>query len=115
VQSGPAKFGTISIPGDLSGSGFMLGMEAVKVDLADITYNRETLQVYPNPAHDAVNIRISNKNTAASIYNLQGELVKTLYLQEGTNSIPVSDLKSGLYLLNVTDGFGKRVVKLQVE
>lgn len=117
VQSGPAKFGTVSVPGNLSGSGFLLTLEATKVSgLASVNTDNSILNVYPNPAHDMVNVRLNGiKNTTASIYDLQGKLLKTQYLQEGDHTISLSGIKSGLYLLNVTDDSGKHTMKLQVE
>ena len=69
--------------------------------------NRIGIQIYPNPASEKLNIRLSStqKSCTLSIYDLLG--VKVLENSVGLNhevSIPVDQLKPGLYLVSVSDG-----------
>lgn len=59
--------------------------------------------LYPNPAHEAVNITAEDGLQCIVICNLLGQQVKTLKLH-GKNrcSVNTSDLTSGLYIVNIT-------------
>ena len=72
-----------------------------------------TINIYPNPAHNKLNINCSNIKkgiTKFSIYNVQGA---KLYSEETnintdtfTKVINVSNLKSGIYYLKIENDFG---------
>ncbi|MBS1593296.1 MAG: T9SS type A sorting domain-containing protein [Bacteroidetes bacterium] len=79
------------------------------------------INVYPNPANDAVNIDLSQAGAALSslatieISDLTGRILKREVAKE-TIHLSVSDLGSGLYLLGCTDqtGTSRGIAKLQV-
>ena len=62
--------------------------------------------LYPNPAHDVLNIESQQEIETVKIYNLQGQLIKEV----STNSIDVSNLNTGLYFVQVTIE-GKSITK----
>lgn len=66
------------------------------------------VSVYPNPAKDIVNIRITGdkKGEVFSIVNLAGKQVLTGKLEDEINSVDLSRLNSGLYFVQL--GTGKR-------
>jgi hypothetical protein len=79
--------------------------------------NASSLLLYPNPANENITVQISSitGDYMANIYDARGRLVITQKLS-GTseNTIGISGLKKGLYLINITDGersFTKRFVK----
>ena len=58
-----------------------------------------SFQVFPNPAYDFIKIVSENLlQIEAEIYNIQGSIIKRQFLYSG-ETIPVSDLKPGVYLL----------------
>jgi len=64
-----------------------------------------TATVFPNPSSDFVNINIASpsQNSFANIYSMNGTLVKTVNLEvNGINRISIDDLKSGIYLVQIT-------------
>lgn len=65
-------------------------------------YSEALVSLSPNPANDFVNIVLTS-NMTLNIYSVNGALVYTENLQEGTNTISVSNLKSGLYIINLID------------
>ncbi|CAN5506439.1 hypothetical protein BH10BAC1_BH10BAC1_10850 [soil metagenome] len=77
----------------------------------------EGLSIYPNPASDFVNIKVSSesKNIDVKIYDATGRLVKNIpNAKSGESTIDISDLENGLYLINLDDGNStntKRFVK----
>lgn len=64
------------------------------------------LQVYPNPASDMIRL---SKVSDVSIYNLNGQLVKSVYR---TDIVDISDMVNGLYFVKDVEG---NVVKLIVK
>jgi len=58
--------------------------------------------VYPNPASSHFNIQSQREIKDASIFNLSGQLVKTLNV--GQTQVDVSDLLAGTYFLIITEG-----------
>jgi hypothetical protein len=70
--------------------------------------NEMPVNVYPNPASDAINIT-SDKNLEgfnAQIFDMQGKLVSNNKLVNSTNSIQVSAMANGTYVYRITDKNG---------
>jgi hypothetical protein len=68
----------------------------------------DVIVTYPNPAHDIVNLRLSDKlagKMSIQIYDAKGVLRKSDYLQKTNTvlqrSINVSDLEGGIYYIRV--------------
>ena len=86
----------------------------VNIDLSTLTtsvkeqFNNKVLfSIYPNPFTDKININngTQSKLNAISILNLQGQIV---YKSENLdlNDIELSELKTGLYFITITDTNG---------
>jgi hypothetical protein len=62
------------------------------------------MNVYPNPAKDMINISwndaFGNEQLALHVFNLQGQLVKTIQISgnQNTTKIAVGDLADGVYM-----------------
>lgn len=76
--------------------------------IANIT--KEHLSVYPNPANDFIHIDMNgidrslwDDNASIKIYDVTGRVLKTIAITEVTNPILVSELTSGLYLIDITN------------
>lgn len=73
---------------------------------SDNTGISETLStpitLYPNPAEDVIYIKAPQKIDHATIYDLQGRVVKQFELNSQT-SLDVSDLDTGVYLVELFD------------
>tara|TARA_B100000795_G_scaffold269156_1_gene257770 strand:+ start:1208 stop:2251 length:1044 start_codon:yes stop_codon:yes gene_type:complete len=59
--------------------------------------------VYPNPARETICIASTGNgtNVSASIYSISGQKVKEISLMNNTNSIDVSSIASGIYLVKL--------------
>ncbi len=72
------------------------------------------VKLYPNPAHDQLTIELDGlQPQRLSLFNLLGEPVLEQELEQRKANIALSDLESGLYLLEVSTAEGlvtKRVV-----
>lgn len=72
------------------------------------------LTVFPNPTTDFVSFDWNNGEGDAQIVNLQGSILKNQTLQQGQNSVDVSILPEGIYILKLKteEGFlAKQFVK----
>ena len=66
------------------------------------------INVFPNPATNTLNITIDgmeNLNGKGAIYNTMGQLIQKIEL--GQTQVNISNLKSGLYILEYTIGDNK--------
>jgi len=69
--------------------------------LTDIMPKTFEVKLYPNPANDFFYIDMENsKCKRISIYNLNGQKVKSAFVEGGLNEINVNDLKNGMYIID---------------
>lgn len=65
------------------------------------------LEVYPNPTSDYINLEITNYRNYKKLYyqliDLNGRVVLTNSINELIHSVEISELSSGLYLLQIMD------------
>lgn len=79
--------------------------------------NLNTVKLYPNPTNDTVKITSQSNIKAIKIFDHLGRIVKriTLVNEILEKSINLSNLKTGLYFVEVEDKNGKQTVKLAKE
>jgi hypothetical protein len=65
---------------------------------------QKAIHIYPNPAVDVLYLSIQDPLSRIDVYNAQGQLVKCI--NNPGRKFDVSDLTSGIYMLNVTDQSG---------
>ncbi|MDO6491055.1 MULTISPECIES: VPS10 domain-containing protein [unclassified Cellulophaga] len=72
--------------------------------------------IFPNPTTDIIKIRSSLNNCDITIFDFNGEIVKSLFLgKNSTKEVSLSGLKKGIYFVqfkpkNETKGFTKKVI-----
>ncbi|MBU8893879.1 MAG: fibronectin type III domain-containing protein [Bacteroidales bacterium] len=66
----------------------------------------KNINLYPNPAKDELTVQIPFDNARVKIINSTGAIVKEIVLNRDENTINISDLVSGLYILSVDDEKG---------
>lgn len=69
------------------------------------------LKLFPNPATEYVYVSGLPADAFLTIFNLSGRIISSF---NGTNAIPVSDFKSGMYILVVETNLTKEVFKFSV-
>ena len=100
-------------PTPFESSGFDLTGVAVLYEntattgIADVTAAVEAL--WPNPATEIINVRLS-RAAESVLYDLTGRQVATYSLREGLNTLDLTSLKSGIYMLR-TEGSVSKIVK----
>lgn len=60
-----------------------------------------TIRVYPNPTASMLVIEGATGNGTMDVYNINGTLLLSEPIQEGVNTIQVSNLAKGLYILKL--------------
>ena len=70
---------------------------------------KQNVSVYPNPAHDVLNIELGDNQSDVVIYNSLGQVVRRYENVSGDMQINVEDLNAGMYFLKVGDNVEKVV------
>lgn len=72
---------------------------------------KSKVTISPNPMKDVVNISTADKKlTDVTFYSAEGKLVKSI--KENISSIPVNDLKSGVYIIKVKTSDSEQTFKV---
>ena len=82
---------------------------------SSVNETRYNFLIYPNPAKDELTLVTGSTNNLISIYNLQGILVKQLYVSNAESKINITDLSIGMYVIEVNNNgnssFQKFIIK----
>ena len=76
----------------------------------------ETLKIYPNPVTDWLNITLDNLNldTDIAIFDINGKKIYTKKITTAINTINLSDLNAGVYLIKIQNSkktITRRIIK----
>jgi len=75
----------------------------------------DNFKLYPNPAKQELNILLSTIENIISIYNLQGKLVKQSFSSTTNCKLNITDLSSGMYVLEVKNNKERNFQKFIIE
>lgn len=78
--------------------------DCATVGIKDLQNAENFFWVNPNPASEEINIQLKDADSANAvdriqIYDIAGQMVKTVYPSGNSISIPVTDCKPGLYIV----------------
>lgn len=79
------------------------------------TVEKAMFKLFPNPATSRVTIELDNVDSQIVIYNLSGEEVKQLNFASSSNTIDLTDLAKGIYLVSVFNGTDIQTQKLIIK
>ena len=87
---------------------FANGHSSVLTSVNDLKKNKDIqLNLFPNPSTTTLNISISNykisNDVTLEIIDMEGKIIKQLNNVNSENSITISDLSKGQYLVNVSN------------
>lgn len=85
---------------------FPLGIDNINHDL-------NSKELFPNPAKNNFFVEVA-KSSNYKLYSIDGSLVLEGNLQAGKNRIDTSIVESGIYLFEVENNIGKRILKIVV-
>ena len=77
-------------------------IQGVKITALPNETKPVTFQVYPNPASDHLYVNLSDGKYNLTIYNALGNVVLAKQVNGGLNTIDLSKLPAGLYIVDVT-------------
>lgn len=63
----------------------------------------QQFELFPNPAHDYITLKIPGElqNSTVDILNIQGTVIKSIYLPSDQNNVDVSHFPVGIYLVRI--------------
>lgn len=79
--------------------------------LGTANFMDNSIIIYPNPIRDMLNIQSTASINSYEIYNTLGSTVRKGTFVNESKAIDISSLQSGLYMLRLTDDFGKSIQK----
>jgi len=86
-----------------------------EIILAQDEIKMDIFKLYPNPAKQELNILLSTINNIILIYNLQGKLVKQSFVSTTNCKLNITDLSSGMYVVEVWNNKGRNFQKFIIE
>jgi len=75
----------------------------------------DNFKLYPNPTKQELNIILVTVDNMISIYNLQGKLVKQSFFSTYSCKLDITDLSSGMYVVEVKNNKGRNFQKFIIE
>lgn len=85
---------------EFTAAGYVLPAYNCQLSVDDIS-KKELIAIYPNPVSDILNISMKiNKEEKVEIYNMEGRKVLETTINNGKNTINVSHLQTGDYILS---------------
>jgi hypothetical protein len=89
----------------------------VGIDGEQQTTNFSQIQIQPNPANGSVQVQIENEMIGAQVkvYDIQGQLMLLTKADAEQNTIDISALSSGMYVVTIDKGNKQARSKLVVE
>ena len=107
---------TITPDEDLNGPGrFFIRFKNADFNLSLQETEFYQIKVYYNSIQETIDVSGSfNYDTTLGLYNLQGQLVKSLKISPQSNGLTIQTdhLESGVYLVQLSNGFQKKTSKL---
>lgn len=71
-----------------------------------------SISVYPNPAHNIINIKASTAIKSVQLYDVQGRILQTSLANENISSIDISNQQAGIYFVKIISDKGMKVEKI---
>ena len=83
----------------------------VPTSLGQEQFSAPSISIYPNPANELLNISGLTESTSYKVYDTTGKLLQSGSAGETENKVDVSQLASGLYLIQFGDSSAVKFLK----
>ncbi|MCX8111897.1 MAG: PKD domain-containing protein [Bacteroidia bacterium] len=92
------------------------GVSTAEMQVTSLTgeLNRRGWRIYPNPAHDEVWIEAPFEGEVR-LFSLRGEVSAQWQIKEGLHRMPLGNLPTGLYMVQIRSQRGTETMKLLIE
>jgi hypothetical protein len=84
-------------------------------DINKNSSNINSINVYPNPASNFINVSGVNENCYMIIHSIDGKIVSNVFMKENQNQISISKLINGMYFYNIINLNGDIISKGKFE
>ena len=71
-----------------------------------------SIQIYPNPSNDYINIKANSAISSLQLYDVQGRLLQTKIINTNNTILDITDKSNGIYFLKVTSDRGIKLEKV---
>lgn len=81
-----------------------ISFDYITVGISEPNSNSTLFNLHPNPASDVVTLSFKNRNTEdvkLDIYNVIGNMVKSVMLNQDNRQINIGDLSNGVYMVTI--------------
>lgn len=95
-------------------SKLMIGATLISTTTGEEFIAEESVEIFPNPSNGHLNIVVPKLGTA-SIFDISGKFIYSYNLLENTNTINVSNIKPGIYFIEIHQGNSKITEKIIIE
>jgi hypothetical protein len=109
VSSVGSIFTGTGIPEPVEGTKLMIDDVRFLGNAAGIEENSLTINAYPNPANDVLNISISEEASSVLVISMDGKIITRQEVNGNSTSIDVTALSSGIYFYEVVTTSGNTV------
>lgn len=79
-------------------------------NIASVSYNSREFMIFPNPVGDEATITTAHDNVI-NVYDVQGRLVLSKFLNAGQNTVSMAELSTGTYILLLHNGERYKFIK----
>lgn len=102
--------------GTIINQGFLAGASSGSTLAVDEQLLSTAIKVYPNPVSEILSIDLNDVagDIKVLMYSLSGQLIKTVKLNAQKNTLNVSHLQSGMYLVNLHFSDNKTVKSFKI-
>jgi para-nitrobenzyl esterase len=99
------------------GDAFTCSDDALFTNISELNNNKETINVYPNPATNFITVESGIQSEATlEIYNVLGSMVfSRSMINRASTSVNIGELKPGYYFIKVTGKTGSVTQKIVIE
>lgn len=87
---------------------FKLNEQGLITNIISKIDNNTNIKIYPNPVSETLNIELTTESAKLKLYSIYGTLLLKSDLSLGYNTLNISNLRSQVYILEVTDEFNNR-------
>ena len=101
---------TVTISNTEGTSSFVLNIEVGTLSTAE--FQNESIQVYPNPIQDFLNVEAKSTITKVEIYNLLGQLIQKMIPNQEVFQINFSEIEKGIYILKLESNFTNSTIRV---
>jgi hypothetical protein len=71
-----------------------------------------SVNLYPNPTHNIINIKATNTITSVQLFDAQGRLLQTKLVNENNTTLDITAQSAGVYFIKATTDKGIKVEKI---